>query len=173
MVSGSQVADSTVWMHARLTMTAKRTHEKQPIPGSLGDIVRGSRKKRGWSQEHLAEVAGIDQNDVSRVETGKSKNPQEQTLLAIARALDIPLGVLYERTHYPEVSYLIPAPREAAKPLAEEQQDLLAHLARFIKQHAVEIKDRDPQAIVDAFARAIAEMPTPDGKASDEDPISS
>jgi transcriptional regulator with XRE-family HTH domain len=133
----------------------KRTREKDPIPGSLGAVVREERKRRGWSQEGLAERAGIGQNDVSRVETGKSKNPQEPTLLAIAQALETPLGVLYERTYYPEVSYQILPLRTQLKTMDADEQTLVMHLARFIHEHPELTRTHTPEGVVALFAQAV------------------
>jgi transcriptional regulator with XRE-family HTH domain len=54
----------------------------------LGDELRAARLAAGWSQEALAERAGISRNYVSLLELGR-KSPTVDVLLAICRALDI------------------------------------------------------------------------------------
>lgn len=48
------------------------------------------RRKRGWTQARLAEAAGITQNYLSDLETGKREGSPRQWL-KIARALEVPL----------------------------------------------------------------------------------
>ncbi len=54
-------------------------------------IIR-ERTKRGWSQTELAEAIGSRQPVISRLERGDS-NPSLQTLVRIAKALDLSLKV--------------------------------------------------------------------------------
>ena len=58
---------------------------------SIGEIVRGERKRRGWNQAQLSEQAGISQGEVSRIERGERANPSLSTLVALETALGIPL----------------------------------------------------------------------------------
>jgi transcriptional regulator with XRE-family HTH domain len=159
----SQPVGSTTDMQGRSrpagwAMMAKRTREKAPVPGSLGAIVRAERQQRGWSQEELAARAGLDQHDVSRVETGKSRLPQEKTMSALAQALDIPLGLLYERANYPELSYQIPPLREELKTLGVDEQTVITHLARFLRENADLVRDHDPEEITAFFAQAVTTL---------------
>jgi y4mF family transcriptional regulator len=52
----------------------------------LGEAIRAQRKKRGWSQERLAEKADLSTVFISRVERGK-ESPSLDSLVKIARAL--------------------------------------------------------------------------------------
>jgi transcriptional regulator with XRE-family HTH domain len=55
----------------------------------LGRNVRRLRKKRGWSQEHLAAEAGeLRQALISQIETGRA-NPTFDTLEYVAAALGV------------------------------------------------------------------------------------
>lgn len=136
------------------TMT-KRAREKEPIPGSLGAVIRQLRKDRNWSQEDLAEAAGIDQNDVSRVETGKSRKPQEQTLLGIAEALGLSLGKMYEMTDYPELSYQIPPLRQELKTLGVDEQTMVLHLTRFYLRNKENFAELDSDELTAWFQAAL------------------
>lgn len=54
--------------------------------------IRRQREARLWSQEHLAELAGISLRTVQRVETeGKAAN---ETAMALAAAFDLPINCL-------------------------------------------------------------------------------
>lgn len=51
--------------------------------------IRALREQRAWSQEQLAEVAGISVRTIQRAET--SGNASAETRMALAAALDVPL----------------------------------------------------------------------------------
>ena len=55
---------------------------------SLGKKIRELRKERGWRQIDLAEHAGINENYVSDLETGK-KEVCLRTLQILAKALGV------------------------------------------------------------------------------------
>lgn len=52
-----------------------------------GDAVRGLRERRGWSQQQLAEVAGLSVRTVQRLETAGIA--AGETRMAVAAALDV------------------------------------------------------------------------------------
>jgi DNA-binding XRE family transcriptional regulator len=57
-----------------------------------GEVIRSLREQKAWSQEHLAEAAGLSARTVQRVETegvGSS-----ETRLALAAALGVPVSTL-------------------------------------------------------------------------------
>jgi len=54
--------------------------------------VRTLRESRGWSQEHLAEVAGLSLRTIQRVEA--EGRGSRETKLSLAAAFDVPLGRL-------------------------------------------------------------------------------
>jgi transcriptional regulator with XRE-family HTH domain len=60
---------------------------------ALGKRVRELRQERGYSQEKLAELAGIHENHVRRIEGGTA-NPSYLVLLKLARALGTSPGDL-------------------------------------------------------------------------------
>lgn len=59
----------------------------------VGRAIRSYRKARGWTTEQLAKASEIDKGTVNRVELGG--NAQIDTLLRIARALDLQLEVAF------------------------------------------------------------------------------
>ncbi len=59
---------------------------------SLAEIIRGERRTRAWSQEHLAEAAGVNLRTVQRVERGASC--AGETIQSLAAALELDAGVL-------------------------------------------------------------------------------
>ncbi len=61
----------------------------------LADNMRSLRKARGWSQEALADAAGIDRTYISGIER-LVRNPTITVLERIATALEVPAGHLLD-----------------------------------------------------------------------------
>jgi transcriptional regulator with XRE-family HTH domain len=57
-----------------------------------GEAVRALREQKSWSQEHLADAAGLSVRTVQRVEMENVASAE--TRLALAAALDVPVAVL-------------------------------------------------------------------------------
>lgn len=57
---------------------------------SFGELLRSWRRRRRWSQLHLATEAGISQRHLSFLESGRSA-PSREMLLRLAEQLDVPL----------------------------------------------------------------------------------
>lgn len=53
----------------------------------LGKTIKNARMKCGLSQRGLAELSGITQTQICRIETGKSKKLQLRTILSIGNIL--------------------------------------------------------------------------------------
>ena len=72
--------------------------EKKPPPPAvlrpLGAQLRRLRQERDLSQERLAELAGVTYKYLGRVELAKS-DPGAEVLVRLARALDVPVGELF------------------------------------------------------------------------------
>lgn len=54
------------------------------------------RTNKGWSQEMLAEAAGISRVTISRIESGKREEGGLHTMLLIAAALGVSAGEMLE-----------------------------------------------------------------------------
>lgn len=67
------------------------------LVGVIGPKIAEGRGRRGWSIEGLASRAGVASGLVSQLERGIG-NPSLATLVAIASALEIPIGVFFEGT---------------------------------------------------------------------------
>jgi transcriptional regulator with XRE-family HTH domain len=61
---------------------------------AFGDRVRALRQERGWSQERLAELAGMHRNYVGGVERGE-RNIALLNIWAMADALGVAPGDLF------------------------------------------------------------------------------
>lgn len=61
---------------------------------TTGQIIKKVRQAKGITQQELADRLGISYVGVSQWETDK-RNPKQDTLVRIAKALDVPVGYLY------------------------------------------------------------------------------
>lgn len=71
----------------------------------LGSRVREMRKKRGYTQEQLAERANISFAFIGHIERGTRKL-SVATLLSLARALNCPTDFLLDNLDAPSQDYL-------------------------------------------------------------------
>ncbi len=58
-------------------------------------LVRKLRLQRGWSQEHLAQLTGLNVRTIQRIERGNP--PSLETLSSLASVFEIELNLLQER----------------------------------------------------------------------------
>jgi len=63
----------------------------------LSKKIKELRKKAGWSQQKLAEKAGVSYNTITKIEQGAATMPTIQTMIKIADAFGISLDELVER----------------------------------------------------------------------------
>jgi len=67
----------------------------------LGTRLRERRTQAGWSQQEVAQRAGIIQRDLSRLERGEKGALWAETLRRLAEALNVSLDYLTGRTDDP------------------------------------------------------------------------
>ena len=70
---------------------------------ALGQQLRQVRKAKGWSQGDLAERAGTDPRQISRIETA-AHEPKLSLLLAVVAALELDLGLVPRRGASPQTA---------------------------------------------------------------------
>jgi transcriptional regulator with XRE-family HTH domain len=87
-------ADALSGMHeARRLMGAVSPAPGEDYFARLGGRVQELRSGKGWTQQQLAESAGLDRTYISGLEHGK-QNPTLGALLRLAHALEVPLDRL-------------------------------------------------------------------------------
>lgn len=64
---------------------------------NIGEVIKTTRTAKKWSMAKLAEEAAISSSLISDLENNKGKTPNIYTLIAIARALDIPDETFIEK----------------------------------------------------------------------------
>ena len=61
---------------------------------ALSDQIKALREGKGWTQNHLAEVAEVPQPTIWRLEKGLIRNPKMELLTKLARALGVTVDEL-------------------------------------------------------------------------------
>ena len=86
---------------------------------SVGERIRGRRAELGWTQDQLAQKAGISKSFLSDLENGK-RSVGANNLLDIARALGVSLDFLMTGTASQDQRSEVPIPASLARFAAEE-----------------------------------------------------
>jgi transcriptional regulator with XRE-family HTH domain len=63
----------------------------------FGNNLKRLRKREGLSQEKLARLADISLNALTKIESGFAKKPTIQTVVKLARALEVSIDELVKR----------------------------------------------------------------------------
>jgi transcriptional regulator with XRE-family HTH domain len=91
----------------------QQTRGSPAAVGALGRRITHARADRGWSQQRLAEVAGISPNTVSSIERGRSA--QHAKIVAVCEALGLdatdsePSGQSGGQSFAPDVQLIVDA----------------------------------------------------------------
>lgn len=67
---------------------------------AIGQEIKKTRKKKQLTLNELAKKSGVSQPYLSQLETGKNNNPTSDTLIKIAKGLDIPYIELLQKAGY-------------------------------------------------------------------------
>jgi transcriptional regulator with XRE-family HTH domain len=73
-----------------------------PAMELLGSKIKGLRKKKGYSQDHLARILGISRTSISLIERGKRKTSAEE-LFKLSEVYQIPCDFLKDLQLEPEI----------------------------------------------------------------------
>src|SRR5689334_24912859 len=87
---------------------------------SVGERIRGRRAELGWTQDQLAQKAGISKSFLSDLENGK-RSVGADNLLDIARALGVSLDFLMTGEASEAQPAQVPIPASLARFAAEER----------------------------------------------------
>jgi transcriptional regulator with XRE-family HTH domain len=61
---------------------------------NLGQLISKLRKEKGYSQRRFAQISGLSNTTISRIENGETHNPDIETLKLLAAHLDYPITEL-------------------------------------------------------------------------------
>ena len=74
---------------ARRTVSTPTILRRDPRPPAFGDLLRRFRVAAGWTQEELAEHAGVSARAITKYERGATLRPQRETVRLLADALTL------------------------------------------------------------------------------------
>lgn len=92
-----------------------------------GSKIKRWREERHWSQEHVAEMAGIGLRTLQRIENGDTAS--RESVMALAAAFNVDIGALVDD---PAKQKAIEAEEKAAKGQAALRMSFLIHFASFV-----------------------------------------
>jgi len=96
----------------------------KPIRKLLGERIRELRKAKGYTQEQLAELVGVEPRHISRVEGGYS-SPSIDRLAKVSEVLGVPIKDLFDFMHLNESDERLKDIDTAIKGMSEEYQQIL------------------------------------------------
>lgn len=101
--------------------------------GRVGAQVRRARKARGWTDNDLAEAAGVAPGTIVRIENGRPVRPGNMT--AVLNALEIPPISETARTVDATVKLALDVVETALMAIPEDRRNEAVHnLIRYITQ---------------------------------------
>lgn len=89
-------AQSTLTADAGVYNVQSMRSKVAPPVSRIGQSLKRLREQRELSCRELAERAGVTHGNISHIELGWTTDPRISTLLAIAKALDVPLSELID-----------------------------------------------------------------------------
>lgn len=72
----------------------------------LGKWIKELRKSKGFTQERLSEIVGVDPKHLSRIECGKN-DPSIDLITRISNALELELHLFFQTEHLKDKKALI------------------------------------------------------------------
>ena len=71
---------------------------------SFGEKLRGIREGQGLTMSYVADYMGIHRNVYARYENGGARKISDETMVRLAKALNVPLGTLARTLHSSEIT---------------------------------------------------------------------
>jgi transcriptional regulator with XRE-family HTH domain len=99
---------------------------------TLGGLIRAHRLQRGWTQEHLAEIVGVRQAQMSGYELGKVHRPDPSVLARLDDAFGLVRGTLLGMAGWKGAKPLIDAAPKAGAIVIEDASPELEHLIDIV-----------------------------------------
>lgn len=97
----------------------------------LGRRIKELRKKRGFSQEQLGELIGIDQKHMSKIELGKSY-PSLDRLIRLSDVLGVQLPELFDFEYFVDPMERKETMSEMIDSLGERERQLLFRIIQVL-----------------------------------------
>lgn len=117
---------------------------------ALSDRIRALREEKGWTQNHLAEVAEVPQPTIWRLERGLIRNPKMQLLTKLARALEVTVDELAGGTRQASLFDQVPpgnlahqAVFRGYETLSPGRRQQLLDFLKFLEQQEAAERDQE------------------------------
>lgn len=122
------------------------------MTATLGQLIRQRRMDLGLTQEELAERVGdgMRQAEISRLERDRVGLPRRNRMEQIARALDVPLGVLLARSGWVGAQDAFPS---AEGPQEPEEREIATERVAVLQYNGSAVTNDVPH-LSDAISRA-------------------
>ncbi len=73
----------------------------------ISEQLRRIRERKGWTQNHLADVSGVPQPSIWRLEKGLILNPKTSLLRKLAEALEVSMEYLLTENESPSFDEML------------------------------------------------------------------
>ena len=93
-------------------------------------LIQKLRLQRGWSQEQLAEVAGLSVRTIQRIERGQT--PSAESLKALAAVLEVDFGALREAHMTPSANQSVSAEEALALARVRKLKGFYMHVVQYV-----------------------------------------
>jgi transcriptional regulator with XRE-family HTH domain len=93
-------------------------------------LIQKLRLQRGWSQEQLAEVAGLSVRTIQRIERGQT--PSAESLKALAAVLEVDFGALREAHMTPSANPNVSAEEALAFARVRKLKGFYLHAVEYV-----------------------------------------
>lgn len=110
---------------------------------ALNDVINAAKKRKGMTNNDLAEITGFTLSNIDKITSGNNSNPKLGTLQAICKALDLTLDDLVEPSHQ-EIKTPAPEGPEAGEKVSIEELTDFLERAGYI-QKGGDLSDADFQ----------------------------
>jgi len=105
----------------------------KPIRKLLGERIREFRKAKGYTQEQLAELVGVEPRHISRIEGGYN-SPSIERLAKISGALEVPIKELFDYMHLNDSEDRLKDIETTIGGMSEEYQKIVYKIVHAIKK---------------------------------------
>ena len=101
----------------------------------FGKRIKELRESKGYTQERLAEIVGLEYQTVSRIETGYYFTGYEN-LIKLADAVEVPLYELFNYSHFEDNPEVLKSNIQAElNNLTPKQLQFLSKIIRNLKEY--------------------------------------
>jgi len=113
----------------------------------LSEHLRQIRERKGWTQNHLAEVSGVPQPSIWRLENGQILNPKTSLLRKLAEALGVTMDYLLREEERPSFDEVLRDDKvgqaifRGYEELDEQGRDQLKSLTEWLNEEAKKRKE--------------------------------